>query len=64
MCWYATLCWVTFANPEVNRYVQSFLPPEYAPLCERCLYSRDVAETLRKKLWYEYTVGDNVDSSP
>lgn len=64
VCWFAALCWSSFANADVRRLVEERLPPEVRALCRRCLFNRDDAEALRKSLWYRYAVGDNVDDPP
>jgi hypothetical protein len=64
ICWYATLCWVSFSSPKMRDFMRGYLPPGLQPLCDGCLFSRDSAEALRKKLWYEYAVGDDVDDRP
>lgn len=64
VCWYASLCVNAFLNPKVRSLFQNALPAKYRPLCERCLYSRDDAEALRKALWFDYGVGDDVTKPP
>ena len=39
-------------------------PADLRAHVDGCLHSREAAEALRKKLWYEYAVGDDVDDAP
>ena len=64
VCWYASLCWSSFANPQVRDFLTSFMPRDMANLCQTCLGDRDKAEALRKRLWYDLAVGDNVEDPP
>lgn len=64
VCWFAALCTVSFANPTVRDFLEAHMPADLRPLAARCLFSRDAAEALRKRLWYDFAVGDNVDLPP
>lgn len=64
VCWYAALCWSSFANPKLREFLTSHFPSNLRPLCASCLFSRDDAEALRKRLWYDYAVGDDVEDRP
>ena len=64
VCWYATVCWVSFANPKMCALVTPRMPTELRARAERAIYSRDAAEELRKALWFDYQVGDNVMDPP
>ena len=64
VCWFASLCWTSFSNANVSRWLRSFMPSELSECALRSLHSRDEAEAFRKKLWYEYAVGDNVEDPP
>lgn len=64
ICWYATLCWTTFSNPRVRALVLERCGDAMRADAERCLHSREAAESLRKRLWYEMAVGDDVDDRP
>lgn len=64
VCWLTATFWNAFANPAVRDLLRSRMPDDMRPLCDRCLYERDVAEALRKKLWYSFAMGDNVEDSP
>lgn len=64
VCWYATMCWSSFANPAVRDFLTSHMSPELREKCEGCLHSRDSAEQLRKRLWYDFAVGDDVEAPP
>lgn len=64
VCWYAALCTTAFANPEARAFIASHMPADLQPLAATCLSDRDAAEALRKRLWYDYAVGDNVEDPP
>lgn len=64
VCWYATLCWTSFSNPRVRDLIADRCPADLRAHVGGCLHSREAAEALRKKLWYEYAVGDDVDDAP
>lgn len=64
VCWYATLCLTSFANPDMAKLLFDHMPADLRALGSRCLHSREDAEAFRKKLWYEYAIGDNVDLPP
>ena len=63
VCWYAALC-TTLANGALRNMMMSHLPEDLKPLCDKCLHSREAAEAFRKRLWYDYAVGDNVEDPP
>jgi hypothetical protein len=64
VCWFATLCWTSFANADMCAFLTRHMPRDLAQLARRCLFSREAAEAFRKRLWYDYAVGDNVEDSP
>ena len=64
VCWYASLCWSSFANKNISDLLLAHIPPKLKPLCEGCLSDREKAQQLRNALWYDYRVGDNVDDHP
>ncbi len=64
VCWYASFCWVLFANPSVRKLILSFVPNEAKGDAETCLFDRDAAERFRKFLWYKLSIGDNVERDP
>lgn len=63
-CWFGALCTASFGNPDVLALLQRAMDPDMAGLAARALHDRDAAERLRKRLWYEFRVGDDVDDSP
>ena len=64
-CWFASLCWTTFANPCAAELVISRISCERVrDHCRRCLFDRDSAEAFRKYLWYTFQIGDNVEARP
>lgn len=64
VCWFAALCWTSLANPVVARWLQRFMPAAVAEKARGALHSREAAEALRKSLWYDFAVGDNVEDPP
>jgi len=64
VCWFAALCWSSFANTQVRDFIMKHMPSDLQAHCERCLFSRDSAEELRKRLWFDYSVGDNIEDPP
>lgn len=64
VCWFAALCTVSFANPIAKQFIKNYLPYEMQSLCDECLFDKTKAEELRKKLWYEYSIGDDVTKPP
>lgn len=64
VCWYATMCWVSFCNTSVRDLICANMSEELKELCANCLFSRDAAQELRNKLWTEHYIGDNVGEHP
>lgn len=65
VCWFATMCWNCMANETLNRIISSHLPDDdMFKLFQRCIFDRNSAEAFRKRLWYDYTVGDDVTAPP
>jgi hypothetical protein len=64
ICWLTATFWNAFANPTLRRWITSRMPDTARPLCEGCIYNRDSAEALRKMLWYDFAIGDNVEDDP
>lgn len=64
VCWFASICTVFFGRNDVRDWVTSFMPDDLKRLCSTCLYSREDALSLREKLWYEYSIGDDCDLPP
>lgn len=65
VCWFATMCGTSFLNPDMRRVIESHVSDEdFKRSFRNCNFDRNIAEHLRKRLWYEYAVGDNVDNPP
>ena len=65
VCWFAAFCWVSFANAQVRALLLAAIQdPSLRKLCEGAIYCREDAEALRKRLWYDYAVGDDVTLPP
>lgn len=63
-CWFAALCWTSFANLHMRELLLRHMPSDMHDMCKSCLHDRAKAEALRKRLWYDYAVGDNVEADP
>ena len=65
VCWFAAMCGTSFMNDDVRRLLETHFPDEdLRKSFGGCNFDRDVAQHLRKRLWYEYAVGDNVENPP
>lgn len=65
VCWFAAMCGTSFMNPDVRGVIESHVTDQdLKHSFHNCNFDRNVAEHLRKRLWYEYAVGDNVDNPP
>ncbi len=64
ICWFATLCAVTFANPEIASIVIPYLPSEAHAWARRSVFDRAAALKLRNFLYERYRVGDNIRNPP
>ena len=65
VCWFAAMCATSFMNPDVKRILKSHVSDEDLKRSfDNCNFDRGIAEHLRKRLWYEYAVGDNVENPP
>lgn len=64
VCWFATLCWTTFAQQDVRTLVSPHLPSTLQEPARRCLEDPDAAKSLRNLLWHDYKIGDDVTLDP
>ena len=64
VCWFATMCWTSFANPRLAGFLRGYLPADLRQHSERLLFDRDEAEAFRNKLWHEHAIGDDVTLDP
>lgn len=64
VCWFASFCWVAFGNEKVKKFLLRHHPDHLRIDADRSLFNRTSAEEYRKKLWYEFAVGDDVDDNP
>lgn len=64
VCWFAAFCWTSFSNPQVAALLYEHMPAPMVARCRKCLFSREDAEQFRKMLWYDFSVGDDVDLDP
>lgn len=67
-CWFASMCWVLFGNDEVCEFVcKCFVEagaPEIAAWAKDAFHDPDKAEMIRRKLWHDHRIGDDVDAPP
>ena len=64
VCWYAALCCTTFGCDPVRNIMNKYIPGNMKTLGDACLHNRDAAEELRRVLWDDYKIGDNVHDPP
>ena len=65
VCWYAAMCGTSFMSQDILSVIEHHVADEDLRNSFRnCNFDRRVAEHLRKRLWYEYAVGDNVENPP
>ena len=64
VCWFAALCTVSFTDPVVRRFIQTFMPEKLKECCDECLFKKECAERLRNILWTDYAIGDNINDRP
>ena len=48
----------------MKEFILDFYPSSLRECASRSLFNRRAAEEYRKRLWYEYSIGDNVDDHP
>ena len=63
-CWFAALCAILCANTHAKKFLLPFVPEYIHDLLERCLFDEKKAIGLRRELWDEYKIGDNVYMHP
>ena len=65
ICWYAATCFAFFYCKQLREFITSKIKDkELVSYCNRCLYSPEISEKLRRKLWFEYAFGDEIGQSP
>ena len=65
VCWFCAMCWTSMANNDLRKIILAHMPDkEFKNVYGRSIYDRTSAETLRKRLWNEMTVGDDVTQPP
>lgn len=64
ICWFAAMCWTSFANDAIASIIRSKIPPEMRDLCKECLSDRNKAQQLRNMLWNKYGIGDDISQPP
>lgn len=60
VCWFASLCWVSFGNARVSELIRSHMPRDMAADAARCLKDCERARALRNRLWDAHAIGDDV----
>lgn len=64
VCWFAALCWTSFANDTLSGIIRAKMPPKLRELCRECLSDRQKAQEFRNALWHQYRIGDDVEQPP
>ena len=65
ICWYAATCFAFFFCNQLRNLITSKMnDKELISYCNKCLYSPEISEKLRRKLWYEYAFGDEIGQPP
>jgi hypothetical protein len=64
ICWFAAMCWTSFANDTIASIIRSKIRPEMRDLCKECLSDRNKAQQLRNMLWSKYSIGDDISQPP
>lgn len=64
ICWYNALCWTSFSDPSMREFIRSHFPEDMRELCDRCLYDREAALTLREQIWHRFKAGDDISLPP
>ena len=65
ICWYAATCFAFFYCENVRKLITSKIKDKkLVHYIKNCLYSPEVSEKLREKLWYEYAFGDEIGQAP
>lgn len=65
VCWFAAMCGTSFINPDMKNLIESHVSDEDLKRSfSNCNFDRNTAEHLRKRLWYEFSVGDDVENPP
>lgn len=65
VCWFAAMCGTSFIYDDIRSIIESKVSDrELIQSIRECHNDRNKAEHLRKRLWYEYAVGDNVENPP
>lgn len=64
-CWFAAMCGTSFMSNDVRQILEAHVQNEELRTCFKgCNFDRNTAERLRKRLWYDFAVGDNVENPP
>lgn len=64
VCWFNAMCWTSMANRDLKKLITTHISDDsFRHVYGRSIFDRDSAETFRKRLWHEMTVGDDVTQS-
>lgn len=64
VCWYAAFCWVAFGCSPVREVVTSKLSEGMTRDALLALLQPEAAKRLRSRLWYDFSLGDDVEGRP
>lgn len=64
ICWYASMCWISFACLPLRKFLFRYLPVDLQKLAQESIRSPPAAEELRRRLWFDYAVGDKWGKAP
>jgi len=65
ICWYAATCFAFFFCKQLRELITGKMKDQtLVSYCNECLKDHNISELLRKKLWYEYAFGDDVNQKP
>lgn len=65
ICWYAATCFAFFFCKQLRELITvKMKDATLRSYCNECLRDTNISELLRRKLWYEYSFGDDVNQNP
>lgn len=67
-CWFASVCWVLFANADIRLFVSERFRKagahEIAECALEAFHNPSKAERIREILWRQHRIGDDFDAPP
>jgi hypothetical protein len=65
ICWYAATCHAFFYCTELKEFIKTKTTDNvFKKMIDTCLESPSASEDLRKKLWNDFSFGDDVNQNP